>query len=67
MSSASRLTRPFEYMTGFDITTNIHYKESSYVLQMYDYEKVPMPRMYLRMRPAEMYPTKVMHTKVYGY
>lgn len=66
-SSASLLTRPYEYMAGFDITIKTHYGAAAYVLQMYSYNKVPLPRLYLRKVPAEMYPPKAMHMRVYGY
>lgn len=56
-----------EHITNYYIRHQIHYNEPVYMLQLYDYDKSLKPRMYLRYRPPQMYPTAPMHMKVYGY
>ncbi|WFD40033.1 uncharacterized protein MJAP1_003015 [Malassezia japonica] len=55
-----------EEMKGFDITTYLHYGQPSYKLQLYEFDGTLKPSMYLKYRPAAMYPTMPLHMNVIG-
>lgn len=55
-----------EMMQSFYISTYIHYNESSYKLQLYEFDGTPKPAMYLHYRPPQMYPTKALHKLMVG-
>lgn len=51
-------------MKGFDITTYLHYGQPTYKLQLYEFDGTLKPSMYLKYKPAEMYPTMPLHMNV---
>ncbi|WFC97573.1 hypothetical protein MYAM1_000288 [Malassezia yamatoensis] len=55
-----------EYMQRYEITTYLHYGQYTYKLQLYSYDGSLKPSMYLKYRPAAMYPTVAMHKNVIG-
>lgn len=55
-----------EVMKGYDITKKIHMAQSYYTLQLYEFNGVLKPRMYLQYKPAVMFPTQSLHMDVRG-
>lgn len=55
-----------EVMKGYDITKKIHMAQSYYTLQLYEFNGVLKPRMFLQYKPAQMLPTHSLHMDVRG-
>ncbi|KAI3626921.1 ROT1 [Malassezia furfur] len=55
-----------EFMQRYEITTYLHYNQPTYKLQLYDFDGSMKPSMYLKYRPAAMYPTMPLHMNVIG-
>ena len=51
-------------MQRYEITTYLHFGEPTYKLQLYSFDGSMKPSMYLKYRPAQMYPTTPMHKTV---
>ncbi|WFC94558.1 hypothetical protein MBRA1_001190 [Malassezia brasiliensis] len=61
-----QVSRPEEFMQRYEITTYLHYNQPTYKLQLYDFDGSMKPSMYLKYRPAAMYPSMPLHMNVIG-
>ncbi|KAI3625268.1 hypothetical protein CBS9595_000629 [Malassezia furfur] len=61
-----QVSKPEEFMQRYEITTYLHYNQPTYKLQLYDFDGSMKPSMYLKYRPAAMYPTMPLHMNVIG-